>query len=226
MLPEQRQNRAIPANGDDVTSRRRQRCAHVLQLFDTEESLAETVAAFIVEGDADGEMLLVVATQPHWDDIATVLDGRGWDPRGAINEGRLIVLDAEDMLHRFTRRGQPNRGLFEQSVGTMIRRLSAESRGALRIYGEMVELLAQDSNYVAAEQLEQLWNDLAATTPFTLLCGYAAAHFAGPDAGSALTTICRQHSKSVSHRSDPLADFLLRTERARDKSAGTSDSVR
>jgi hypothetical protein len=226
MLPEQRQNRAIQANGDDAAARRRHTCPHVLQLFDTEESLAETVASFVVEGDAAGETLVVVATQPHWNEIVIVLEGKGWDPLLAINDGRLIVLDAEDMLQRFTRRGQPNRVLFEQTVATMVKRLSAESHGALRIYGEMVELLAQDSNYVAAEQLEQLWNDLAATTPFTLLCGYASAHFAGPDAGSALTTICRQHSSSVSHRSDPLADFLLRSERARAKSVGASDSVR
>jgi hypothetical protein len=226
MLPGNPQNQANQATGHDEASRGCRTSAHVLQLFDTEESLAETVAPFIVEGDAAGETLLVVATQPHWNDIVAVLHGKDWDPLLAINDERLMVFDAEDLLHRFMRRGQPNRLLFEHFVGTMVRRLSAQSGGALRIYGEMVELLAQDGNYVAAEQLEQLWNELAATTAFTLLCGYASAHFAGPDSGSALTSICRQHSKSVSHRSDALAGFLLRAERGRSKSAGTSDSVR
>jgi hypothetical protein len=79
----------------------------------------------------------------------------------------------------------------------------------LRIYGEMVEVLACEGNYNGASQLEELWNELSLEHSFTLLCGYSAAHFAGPDAGSALAIICCQHSRSFCERHDPLAQFLL-----------------
>lgn len=215
MLPRSRQTRQISLDGGDATRPLHDKSDHILQLFDTNESLAETVAAFLAEGDVLGESLLVVCTEPHWHAIVEAMRTIGCDPIIASGEGRLTVLDAANLLSRFMRRGEPSRALFEQSVGTLVRRLSAESGGRLRIYGEMVELPAQEGNYAAAEHLEQRWNELGATTPFRLLCGYSAAHFAAPDAGSALAAICAQHTKLVTQSQDPLAEFLLHIERSR-----------
>jgi hypothetical protein len=111
------------------------------------------------------------------------------------------------------RRGRRDRTLFDLRLGTIVRHMSSDlAPVGLRIYGEMVELLAQDGNYAAAADLERLWIDLRAECRFALLCGYSAAHFAAPDAGSALSVICREHSRSLSECSDPLGQFLLRSE--------------
>jgi hypothetical protein len=188
---------------------------HILQLFDTDESLARAVAGFLSDGVMRRETMVVVATQPHWNAITVELEAMECDPVAVITDARLVVLDADDLLARFMRRGQPNRALFEQTVGALVARLSEQAGGPLRIYGEMVERLAQEGNYWAAEQLEQLWNDLRAATPFKLLCGYSAAHFAAPDAGSSLAAICGQHAKAVCHDSDPLGQFLLNAQQPR-----------
>ncbi|MGH9372546.1 MAG: MEDS domain-containing protein [Vicinamibacterales bacterium] len=182
---------------------------HILQLFDTDDSLAQSVATFLAIGSRLNQKQLVVATPAHWRAIALGLRATSFDPRSAVDEGRLIVLDGQELLARCTRRGQPSRALFHVNVGTLVARLVADSPDGLRVYGEMVELLAQDGDYAGAAKLEELWNELGARHSFTLLCGYAAPHFAAPDAGSALASICGQHSQTVCHSSDPLGQFLL-----------------
>jgi len=191
------------------------RSSHILQLFDTDESMAHCVATFLADGDAQQQTLVVIATQAHWDAVTEALHATTFRPRQAIAAGRLAVFDADDLLSRFMRRGEPDPVLFAQTVGALVARVSSESGPNLRMYGEMVELLARDGNYVGACHLEQLWNELGAAHPFTLLCGYSAAHFAAPGAGSMLTAICGHHSKVVSHGRDPLGHFLLTAEKAR-----------
>ena len=188
---------------------------HILQLFDTDESLARSVAAFLDAGADEDQALLVLATMPHWNAISTELRNLGTDLAASRAGARLTVLDAEEMLARVMRRGEPNRALFAQNVAAMVTRLANDAPNGLRIYAEMVELLAQEGNYASAARLEHLWNEVGAQCRFTLLCGYSAAHFAAPDAGSALAVICCEHSQSLSTRADPLGQFLLASGQAR-----------
>jgi hypothetical protein len=184
---------------------------HLLQLFDTDESLTRSVAAFLCGGDEKGHTLLVVATRKHWNGIVSRLRGPG-NTRASQTATRVIFWDAEGTLERFMRRGEPDRALFVRCVARVVLRLARETPTGLRIYGEMVDLLAREGNYSGAAQLEHLWNELGKRCLFTLLCGYSAAHFASPDAGSALAAICCEHSHSSSRQSDPLGRFLLDSE--------------
>jgi hypothetical protein len=149
------------------------------------------------------------------DGIFRALGARGFDVAGALADGRLIAKDASDLLARFMRRGKPVRRLFDQTVREIVAYYTQTSPGGVRIYGEMVEVLAQDGNYAGAEELEKLWNELAREFPFTLLCGYSAAHFAAPDAGGALAAIRNQHSRSSAPVTDSLSHFLLSADRLR-----------
>ena len=47
----------------------------------------------------------------------------------------------------------------------------------IRAYGEMVDVLWKAGQDVAAIRLEMLWNKLAMTHDFSLLCGYAMGSF-------------------------------------------------
>ena len=47
----------------------------------------------------------------------------------------------------------------------------------LRAYGEMVDLLWRDGHSQAAIELEVLWNKLALSLDFALLCGYSMGSF-------------------------------------------------
>jgi hypothetical protein len=82
---------------------------HILQLFDTDDSLARTVADFLSAGASLDQTLLVVATPEHWSAIAAVLHTSSFDVGREQAQGRLTVLDADELLSRFMRRGEPNR---------------------------------------------------------------------------------------------------------------------
>ena len=58
----------------------------------------------------------------------------------------------------------------------------------------MVDVLWQDGLTAAAIRLEMLWNQLAMTHDFSLLCGYAMGSFY-KDAG--MRDICAQHSHVI-----------------------------
>jgi hypothetical protein len=59
----------------------------------------------------------------------------------------------------------------------------------------MVDLLWKDGLTVAAIRLEVLWNQLAMTHDFSLLCGYAMGNFYKD---AEIEDICRQHSHAIS----------------------------
>ena len=127
----------------------------------------------------------------------------------ALRDDRLKLLDAEQTLAGLITDGMPHWQPFQETLGAMVAELCAR-HPAVRAYGEMVDLLAAEGNVEAALALERLWNDLAETVPFTLMCGYAAAHFAGTSAGHRhLRTVCELHSEVQRDKADLLANWLL-----------------
>jgi hypothetical protein len=194
---------------------------HILQLFDTPDSLGNVVSAFLYEGWETGEHLLVVAKPRHWTRIADRLARRGCREAEAIEQGRLTVLDVHATLPGFMRGQHVDAALFRSTLGALVSRLAGSStRAGLRIYGELVEVLAEEGNFDGARELEELWNELRVKHPFTLLCGYSAAHFAGPRTAPALRAICDLHTRVQRNASDLLGSWLLNDERAEAADAG------
>jgi hypothetical protein len=185
---------------------------HIVQLFDTVDSLADVVSAFLNEGWLRGDHLLVMAKPAHWARTSERLERRGCPVTQAIKDGRLSVLDAATTLARVSRFGVMDRQLFVDHVGALAGRLVAESTRSVRIYSETVELLAEEGDLRGAQILERLWNELKERQPFTLLCGYNAAHFADAHAHSALQAICSAHTRVQQHTSDLLANWLIGRE--------------
>lgn len=110
------------------------------------------------------------------------------------------------------RRGLPDSILFHRTVGDLVRAHAGVPAG-LRIYSEMMEILAEEANFHAARRLEELWNELAARDSFVLMCGYSAVHFAAHDQ-DALAAICAAHTHAHAEpAADPLAHWLLARER-------------
>jgi len=180
---------------------------HTIQLFDTARSRAQAIATFTATGLAAGELVLVVARADAWSDAAAQLKTGSAALEPGLRDKRLTVLDAGQTLSKFTRRGWPDAAMFETVIGDLVRRLA--TRGRLRVYGDMVDLLAAERDFNAAVALENLWNALARTVAFSLFCGYSANHF-GPDTDhAALNLICRCHSATRVDVRDELASWLL-----------------
>jgi hypothetical protein len=192
---------------------------HIVELFDTSASRADRIARFIRQATDDGASLLVAARPRHWVQIATRLERSRFQIDRATTEGHLTIVDAEVLVASFMRRGQPDPTLFEHHVGRLVKRL-AQNTAPLRIYAEIVEVLAEEGNFRAAQQVEDMWNVLGRLDPFRLLCGYSAAHFAAPSARVELKTICNAHSAIRSKAGDTLSTWLLRETAPAAESAG------
>ena len=180
---------------------------HSLQLFDCRDSVADAVSDFIAEGVEAGDGVLAVMRRETWESTARRLRDRGLDPAVAQASGGLTVLDAAATLDTFQVNGRIDQKLFDDSVGTLVWALA--SSGRLRVYGEMVDVLASSGEFRIALQLEARWNELRAETPFTLFCGYSAENFGNPKLSETLKLTCLTHSHIRTNPRDPLATFLL-----------------
>lgn len=183
---------------------------HIVQFFDSDESRAECVAEFLAEGIANGEPVIIVAKAKNWAATLAQLNGKSVPVQRAIDDGLVVVKDADETLRRICRNGVPDASAFETVVGKAVGALALRG-GRVRAYGEMVDMLAEHGELTAAMKLETLWNRLGERTPFLLLCGYAAAHFVETSTHRALRDICSAHSTVHRHSQDPLASWLLTT---------------
>ena len=181
---------------------------HTAQLFDDAKSRSDALVGFVRQGLEDGDSVVVVAIREHWQQAATPLLRRGLQLDADIASYRLRVYDANEMLGRFTIENRVDRMLFDQVVGERVRRLRSRAR-RLRIYGEMVDLLAGSGDFANALRLEEMWNDLLREELADLFCGYSSIHFGDPRHSASLSQICRTHSCLRSSPHDKLGSHLL-----------------
>jgi anti-sigma regulatory factor (Ser/Thr protein kinase) len=172
-----------------ATARSRPTPEHLVQFYDSPGQLTERVADFV--GGGEDDIAIVVATEPHRRAFTDGLVARGVDVAARQRAGSLIVLDAQATLDRFFDGHRCDPAGYATVIGGLVRQAAARGR-PVRIYGEMVAVLWEAGLVNAALELEDLWNDLARTLPFTLLCGYPAeAMQAGSDA---ISKVCAAHT--------------------------------
>jgi len=106
------------------------------------------------------------------------------------------LLDAQETLSMFMTNGKAEAEAFENNMCEVIKRACrGRPNCTVRVYGEMVDLLWKNGEQEAAIRLEILWNQLANTKAFSLLCGYAMGHFYKD---ASVQEICRHHTHVVS----------------------------
>jgi hypothetical protein len=165
--------------------------------------LAESVAAYLAAGFAQGEPAVVIAQERHWSVVEAHLAARGPHARELEAQGLLRRLDAEATLASLLVRGHPAPGLFLQVVGDVLDEVAERFPGRrVRAFGEMVDLLAKRGDTESAVELEDLWSALLHSRRFSLLCGYEADLFDLESQAWLLPEICRTHAH-VHPSSDP-----------------------
>jgi len=182
---------------------------HAVRFYDSEAALCRIVATFLREGLVLGQPALVIATAEHTQGILAELRAREMNIEALQKADDLVLLDAQKTMDAFMVNGLPDAGLFKETATAAIDMTRGRGRTSIRAYGEMVDLLWKKGRDVAALQLEMLWNRLARSHQFSLLCGYAMGNFY-KDAH--VLDVCRQHTHLMSadgtpHLSD--ADSLL-----------------
>lgn len=169
---------------------------HAVRFYESDRALSQIVAEFLIEGLATGSPGIVVATPAQRGAIVRELTARSVDVVKLQRAGDLVLLDAKHTLSKFMTNGMPDAEKFKETMCEVITRAcSGREDCTVRIYGQMVDILWKSGKQEAAIRLEMLWNQLAQTQAFSLLCGYAMGHFY-KDAN--FQDICGQHTHVVS----------------------------
>ena len=177
---------------------------HAVQFYGNDDSLFTTVAGFLSEGLVAGHPAIVIATPPHATAIADQLAVRLIDVDAARASGDLVLMDAQETLDLFMIDGMPHPGKFQYHIGSVIASmLDRRSRAIVRAYGEMVDVLWKQGSEDAAIRLEILWNKLATTYGFALLCGYSMGNFYKQ--ADRFEEVCRQHTHVLAPESKVVA---------------------
>jgi PAS domain S-box-containing protein len=175
---------------------------HLVQFYETEQFLVDTVCAFLLPTLRDGNAAIVAATAAHRHAFDTALTQAGIDVDAAVRAGRYLAFDAADLLSQFMVAGRPDPERYRDTIGAVMDYASQDGR-EIRVYGEMVALLYDDGDTVSALALEDLWNDLAETHAFELLCAYPMRFFDDEAGAAAYKRICDQHSTVIPNEGYP-----------------------
>lgn len=169
---------------------------HAVRFYESDKSLARIVAEFLHEGFDDGSPGIVVATPVQRAAIIRELTARSLDVVELQRSHDFLLIDAKQTLSTFMVDGKPDANKFKDQMCQVIGKICrGRSDCTVRIFGQMVDVLWQEGKRDAAIRLEVLWNQLAHTEAFSLLCGYAVGNFY-KDAN--FEDICGQHSHVVS----------------------------
>lgn len=173
---------------------------HVVQLYTDDGFLIDVLSRFIGGALAAGDAAVVIATESHQRELEKRLTARGLDTAEGSRRGRYITLDAAQTLPRFIENGRVDETRFKTIIGGLL----TQARGAvdgkecrIAAFGELVALLWAKGNSQEAIRVEQLWNELAKTHSFSLLCAYPVSGFNNEGHIEPFLKICEEHAGVV-----------------------------
>lgn len=153
------------------SSRNAEPCDHVVQPYTDDTFLARVVADYIASGLARGDAVITIATLAHTRAFTARLAATGIDVSAVVGAGHLLTLDAEHTLAGVMVDGRPERTPFRSRMKAALDRVHVRDGHAIRLYGELVDLLWREQ-LEAALTLEGLWNELLADGRLSLFCAY------------------------------------------------------
>jgi hypothetical protein len=176
---------------------------HAVRFYENDKSLSQIVAQFLSDGLATGNPGIVIATPVQRAAIMRELVPRSSDVVQLQRSGDLVMLDADDTLSTFMTDGKPDAEGFRNRMCDVINRVCrGRENCTVRIYGQMVDILWKNGKQEAAIRLELLWNQLANTAAFSLMCGYAMGHFYKD---ARFDEICSHHTHVISADGEAVA---------------------
>ena len=167
---------------------------HAVRIYDDDADLVAGVAAYLAGGFAAGEPGVAVLTREHRAGLAAALEGFGHDPRALEANGLLTTADAEGTLASFLEGDGPSAQRFHTVIGALLAAARRRRPGRpVRVFGEMVDLLARRGRNDAALAVEELWDGLVGRRGMSLLCAYRLDIFDAETARRVLPLVYRAH---------------------------------
>jgi PAS domain S-box-containing protein len=176
------------SHADPVTQKTGAPHQHFVQFYEQDEFLLDEASAFLSPGLKPGQACLVIATPEHLAGLEARLEGVSRNP------GHYVALDANETLSKLLVDGHPDAQRFEEVVAGALRQVSRNGTRHVHAFGEMVALLWAEGRHEAALRLEEMWNQLAASHNFSLLCAYPITGFQDAEHDRSFLRICDAHS--------------------------------
>ena len=142
---------------------------HIVRFYDDHVFLTEAVASFIKLRLQVNDTLIVMLTASHRTELRKLLT-----PDEFANN-HLMFVDTTSLFTKVMGDGWPNQPKFMKALGSRIQKTRQNVR--LRMLGEMMAVLWAEGKYRTALRLEQLWNTLQTTHPFSRLHAYPHSAF-------------------------------------------------
>jgi hypothetical protein len=169
---------------------------HAVQFYRDDNALLKTLSRFVREGLNAAQPVIIIATAEHRTALTMRLVEDGLPRDFFERHGALWLLDAREVLATFMDGPFPDPGRFHAIAGDLLAAArAAGGGGSVRAYGEMVDILWRDGNPEGAIRLENLWNTLAASEHFMLLCGYSMGNFFQESHGFDIGDVCHVHAR-------------------------------
>jgi hypothetical protein len=182
---------------------------HIVQLYQDQEFLNRAVCRFAAGALANGEAVILVPTQEHWNSFRPRLQAEGVDVTAAQNRGQLTVVDADELLPKFMRNAMPDAPIFLGLAADVINRARGGSRcPKVRWWGEMVNVLWERGDVAASMDLEDQFDQLAHGHDIAIFCSFVMDNFNSEVHSRMLPRLGQNHSHLI-----PVQDYS-RLERA------------
>jgi hypothetical protein len=176
---------------------------HIVQLYQDENFLNRAVCRFAAAALANGEGVILVPTQRHWESFCPRLEAEGVDLRAVQRNGQLTVVDADDLLPKFMHDGMPDAPVFLGLAADVISRSRANDRyPKVRWWGEMVNILWERGDVSASMNLEDLFDQLSHQHDIAIFCSFLMDNFDGEIHARMLPRLGQNHSHLI-----PVEDY-------------------
>ena len=168
---------------------------HLLQLYENEKALLDTLEAFAGCGFQARESVVIIATDSHLQELENRLQTKGFDLKILATKGLFLPIKADEALARFMVKDWPDEQRFRSYVTQIIGKAKKGGR-QVRAFGEMVAVLWGRGLSGATVRLEHLWDHLVREEKLSLFCAYPKSGFT-QDLRLSLQCICDNHSMVI-----------------------------
>ena len=170
---------------------------HEVEFYRSDASFLDRCARFLGAALANGDSVILVATPSHCNTLRQRLESEGCDIVRAIELGRYLALEPEDLLFECLVNDQPDSARFIKTVTNLTETALKAAGGKhprVAACGECSAFLYAEGKAEAAVELERLFDEFARAHDVDILCGYPADSFRNEEERSILQRICLAHS--------------------------------
>jgi CheY-like chemotaxis protein len=189
--------------------------SHAVQFYDNEHFVQHAIAEFFTQGTRPGDPLILVSRLRTFKAVAADLTSGRYG--SAINVAdRILFFDAEVALPQIMEGESLDPARAERLLRHILSQSCPSHAHAVRLYGEVVDMLCERGLHSAALQFEGLASSLLDLKPqLSILCGYAIERFKCDTSAAQLRAVCQKHTHVIPAESftDSLDDRMLVTQR-------------